>query len=51
VKTTRARLITLRHAPFAELRAWITEVEAFWGGPLDSFNAYAERARRRRRRR
>jgi DNA-binding transcriptional ArsR family regulator len=47
----RARLITLRRAPFAELRAWIIEVEAFWGDQLDAFKAYAEGAQRRRRRR
>jgi DNA-binding transcriptional ArsR family regulator len=45
----RGRLIRLRRQPFAELRGWLDEVEAFWGDQLDAFKAHAERKRGRRR--
>jgi DNA-binding transcriptional ArsR family regulator len=38
----RVRLYRLRPEPFAALRAWLDEVEAFWEGQLASFKAYAE---------
>ena len=38
----RARLIRLRQEPFAQLRGWLEEVEAFWGEQLDAFKAHAE---------
>ena len=39
----RARPIQLRSEPFAELRAWLDEIGAFWGEQLDAFKAHAER--------
>jgi DNA-binding transcriptional ArsR family regulator len=42
----RARTITLCREPFAQLRTWIEEVEAFWGDELAAFKAYAERKHR-----
>lgn len=47
----RARPITLRHEPFAQLRDWIEEVEAFWGDQLAAFKSYAERKHGKGRRR
>jgi len=47
----RVRLYRLERQPFLELRAWLQEVEAFWGDQLASFKAHAERAARRRKRR
>ena len=44
----RVRVYRLRPEAFAELRGWLSEVEAFWGGQLDSFKAHAERTRRTR---
>jgi DNA-binding transcriptional ArsR family regulator len=45
----RVRLYQLRPEPFADLRAWLDQVEAFWGGQLARFKAHVEgRARRRR---
>jgi DNA-binding transcriptional ArsR family regulator len=38
----RVRLYRLRPEPFAALRGWLDEVEAFWTGQLASFKAYAE---------
>ncbi len=46
----RVRVYRLRRAPFGELRAWVTEVEAFWAGQLAAFKAHAERTRRGKRR-
>lgn len=39
----RARVYRLGRAPFAELRSWLDEVEAFWGDQLQAFKAHAER--------
>lgn len=44
----RVRIIELRRQRFAELGAWIGEVESFWGDQLDAFKAHAERTRGRR---
>ena len=38
----------LRRERFAQLRAWLDEVEAFWGLQLDSFKVHAEARKRRR---
>ena len=46
----RARLIELRQPAFTQLRAWLDEVEAFWGDQLAAFKAHAERGRKRARR-
>ena len=42
----RLRVYRLRPEPFAALRAWLDQVEAFWGEQLDAFKAHAERRRR-----
>ena len=39
----RVRLYRLRQEPFAEIRGWLEEVEAFWASELASFKAHAER--------
>ena len=39
----RVRIYRLRPEPFAELRSWLDEVEAFWGDQLQAFKAHAER--------
>jgi len=44
----RVRVYRLRPEAFAELRDWLSEVEAFWGGQLESFKAHAESTRKRR---
>lgn len=45
----RVRLYRLEPQPFAELRAWLNEVEAFWADQLGAFKLHAEsRARRRK---
>lgn len=44
----RVRMYRLEREPFAELRHWLDEVEAFWGDQLQAFKAHAERAGRRR---
>ena len=38
----RVRVYELLPGPFAELRSWVEEVEAFWGAQLGSFKAHAE---------
>src|SRR5262245_32579127 len=38
----RVRMYRLRPEPFADLRAWLQELEAFWGGQLAAFKAHAE---------
>jgi DNA-binding transcriptional ArsR family regulator len=38
----RVRIYRLRREPFNELRAWLDEVEAFWGDQLEAFKSYAE---------
>jgi len=45
----RVRLYRLRPEPFADLRAWLDEVEAFWTGQLAAFKAHVERKRKGRR--
>jgi DNA-binding transcriptional ArsR family regulator len=44
----RERIYALRPAPFAELRAWVEDVEAFWTVQLASFKDHVERARGRK---
>src|SRR5437763_1128782 len=39
----RVRVYRLRAEPFAALRDWIEEVEAFWTDQLGAFKAHAER--------
>jgi DNA-binding transcriptional ArsR family regulator len=39
----RVRLYRLERRRLAELRAWLEEVEAYWGEQLDAFKAYAEK--------
>lgn len=46
----RVRLVHLRREPFARLRGWLDEVEAFWGDQLAAFKAHAESKARRDRR-
>ena len=41
----RLRVYRLRPEAFAALRAWLDQVEAFWGEQLDAFKAHAERPR------
>jgi DNA-binding transcriptional ArsR family regulator len=38
----RVRVYQLMPAPFAQLRSWVEEVEAFWSAQLGSFKARAE---------
>jgi DNA-binding transcriptional ArsR family regulator len=44
----RERIYSLRPAPFAELRAWVEDVEAFWTVQLASFKDHVERTRGRK---
>jgi DNA-binding transcriptional ArsR family regulator len=46
----RARVYSLEHRPFVELRDWLDEVEAFWGEQLEAFKIHAERRAHERRR-
>jgi len=41
----RVRVYALERVPFAELRSWLDEVEAFWGVQLAAFKERAERGR------
>jgi DNA-binding transcriptional ArsR family regulator len=43
----RVRVYRLRHRPFTEMRHWLDQVEAFWGGELAAFKEHAERTRGR----
>jgi DNA-binding transcriptional ArsR family regulator len=45
----RVRLYRLRPEAFATLRGWLDEVEAYWGGQLQSFKTRAEGKAERRR--
>lgn len=45
----RVRVYQLCPGPFAELRGWVEEVEAFGGDQLAAFKAHAEGARTPRR--
>jgi len=44
----RARHVQLRPETFATLRAWLDEVEAFWGAQLGAFKRHAEKKKRTR---
>ncbi|MBV6422770.1 MAG: HTH-type transcriptional regulator [Steroidobacteraceae bacterium] len=44
----RVRFYRLRREPFAALRSWSEEIEAFWEEELGAFKRYAERRVRRR---
>ncbi len=39
----RVRVYRLMRRPFARLRGWLDEVEAFWGEELEAFKVHAER--------
>ena len=41
----RVRVYRLRAEPFAELRGWLDEIEAFWTDQLGAFKAHAEQTR------
>ena len=41
-KDARARVYRLRPEPFFAFRAWLDQIEAFWGEQLASFKAHAE---------
>lgn len=45
----RVRVYRLEPGPFAELREWLTEVEAFWGDQLQAFKRHAEKRAKRSR--
>lgn len=45
----RVRVYRLRAEPFAAVRDWLDEVEAFWGDQLDAFKVHAERTRKGKR--
>ena len=44
----RVRVYRLRRQPFASLRQWTEEVEAFWGEQLSAFAAHVEKRGRER---
>ena len=46
----RVRMYRLCPEPFANLRGWLDDVEAFWGDQLQAFKQHAERAAKTRRR-
>jgi DNA-binding transcriptional ArsR family regulator len=46
---TRVRMYRLRRQPFAELRGWLDEVEAFWTDQLGAFRDHVERTRKGKR--
>lgn len=41
----RANVYRLRPEKFAELRAWLDQIERFWSQQLDAFARHAERTR------
>jgi DNA-binding transcriptional ArsR family regulator len=41
-RDARVRMYRLRAEPFAALRAWLDQVEAFWAEQLDAFKRHAE---------
>lgn len=43
----RLRVYRLRPEPFADLQAWLDQVQAFWAEQLGSFKRHAERTRSR----
>jgi len=42
----RVRVYQLRAEPFVALRAWLDQVEAFWGEQLGAFSDYAKKKRK-----
>ncbi len=46
----RVRLYRLRQEPLSRLKAWLDEMESFWGDQLAAFKVHAERKSRGRRR-
>jgi DNA-binding transcriptional ArsR family regulator len=38
----RLRVYRLRREPFADLQAWLNQVEEYWNEQLSAFKAYAE---------
>jgi DNA-binding transcriptional ArsR family regulator len=42
----RVRVYRLEPRPFAELRDWLDEVEAFWGDQLQAFKSHVEKRKR-----
>jgi DNA-binding transcriptional ArsR family regulator len=44
----RERIYELRPAPFAQLREWVEDIEAFWTVQLASFKDHVERTRGRK---
>jgi len=38
----RTRVYRLKPKPFADMRSWLDDVEAFWGVQLDVFKAHVE---------
>ena len=42
----RVRLYRLNPKAFSSLKAWLGEVETFWGGQLESLKKHAERRKR-----
>ena len=47
----RARTYQLQPQPLADLQAWLTDVQAFWGAQMQAFRKQAERVARERGRR
>ena len=45
----RERIYSLAPGPFEQLRAWLDEIEQFWGVQLASFKDHVERTRGKRR--
>ena len=48
-RDSRVRVYRLRREPFADLRAWLDQVEAFWAERLGAFKAHAGRRSRGKR--
>ena len=44
----RVRMYRLRREPFDEMRAWLVEVEAFWGMQLDAFRQHVVKSKKAR---
>jgi DNA-binding transcriptional ArsR family regulator len=42
-RDARVRVYRLRPEPFLALRAWLDQVETYWGDQLGAFKAHAER--------
>jgi DNA-binding transcriptional ArsR family regulator len=42
----RVRIYRLRQAPFQDLEAWLTEMQAFWSDQLGAFKDYVEHSQR-----